>query len=58
MVRQRMAFLIRATEARVFMFERGSPGVSMLRTNYDQLRAAMIDGHYITPRQFDGEYLV
>jgi SAM-dependent methyltransferase len=42
-----------AAEARVFMFGRGSPGVSMLRTNYDQLRAAMIDGHYITPSQFD-----
>jgi SAM-dependent methyltransferase len=42
-----------AAEARVFMFECGSPGLSMLRANYDQLRAAMIDGHYITPSQFD-----
>jgi SAM-dependent methyltransferase len=42
-----------AAEARGFMFERGSPGASMLRTNYHQLRAAMIDGHYITQRQFD-----
>lgn len=42
-----------AAEARVFMFEGGSPGASMLRTNYHQLRAAMIDGHYITQKQFD-----
>ena len=40
-------------EARAFMFERGSPGASMLKTNYHQLRTAMIDGHYITNRQFD-----
>ena len=40
-------------EARAFMFEHGSPGASMLKTNYHQLRAAMIDSHYITPRQFD-----
>jgi SAM-dependent methyltransferase len=42
-----------AAEARVVMFQRGSPGASMLRANYEQLRAAMIDGNYITPRQFD-----
>ena len=40
-------------EARAFMFQGGSPGASMLKTNYHQLRAAMIDSHYITPRQFD-----
>jgi SAM-dependent methyltransferase len=42
-----------AAEARVFMFECGSPGASMMRTNYAQLRTAMIDSHYITPGQFD-----
>ncbi len=40
-------------EARVFMLQRGSPGVSMLRANYEQLRTAMVDGNYITPRQFE-----
>jgi SAM-dependent methyltransferase len=44
-----------AAEARVFMFECGSPGASMMRTNYAQLRTAMIDSHYITPGQFDGD---
>jgi hypothetical protein len=42
-----------AAEARAFMFECSSPGASMMRTNYAQLRTAMIDSHYITQRQFD-----
>jgi hypothetical protein len=40
-------------EARVFMWQRGSPGASMLRANYEQLREAMIGGNYITPQQFE-----
>jgi len=40
-------------EGRMFMFQRGSSGASMLKANYEQLRTTMIDGNYITPRQFD-----
>jgi SAM-dependent methyltransferase len=40
-------------EARVFMFEGGSPGTSLLKANFEQLRADMIDRNYITPREFD-----
>jgi len=40
-------------EARAFMLQCGSSGVSMLRANYEQLRATMIDGNYITLRQFE-----
>lgn|SRR5215469_3208958 len=40
-------------EARVFMFDRNSAGTAMLRANYEQLRDAMVDANYITPRQFE-----
>lgn len=40
-------------EARLFMCQCGSPGASLLRANYEQLRAAMIDGGYITEQEFD-----
>jgi SAM-dependent methyltransferase len=40
-------------EARVFMWQSGSPGASILRANYEQLREAMIDGNYVTQQQFD-----
>jgi SAM-dependent methyltransferase len=40
-------------EARVLMFQCGSPGASMLRANYEQLRSEMIDRNYITPGEFD-----
>ncbi len=40
-------------EARVFMFEGGSSGASLLKANFEQLRAAMIDRNYITAREFD-----
>lgn len=40
-------------EAQMFMCQGASPGVSMLRANFEQLRRAMIDGNYITQKQFD-----
>ena len=40
-------------EARVFMWQHGSAGVSFLRANYEQLREAMIDANYITQQQFE-----
>src|SRR5215467_14058287 len=40
-------------EERVFMFDRNSAGTAMLRANYEQLRGAMVDANYITPRQFE-----
>ena len=40
-------------EGRMFMIHRDSWGACMLKANYQQLRTTMIDGNYITPRQFD-----
>ncbi len=40
-------------EARMFMWQCGSPGASLTRANYEQLREAMIDANYITEREFD-----
>lgn len=40
-------------EARMFAWQGGSVGASMLRANCQQLREAMIDGGYITQEQFD-----
>jgi len=37
----------------VFMWHRGSPGASMVRANYEQLRQAMIDGGWVTQQQFE-----
>jgi SAM-dependent methyltransferase len=42
-------------EGRVFMSHRGSPGASMLRANYEQLRQPMIDGGYVTQQQFEDD---
>jgi len=39
-------------EARLFVVQRGSPGVDLLRANYQQLRDAMIGAGYITAREF------
>lgn len=39
-------------EARMFMWSHGSPGASMLRANFEQLREALIDGGYIGPKEF------
>jgi SAM-dependent methyltransferase len=40
-------------EGRNFMWHSGSPGVSLLRSNYEQLRTTMIDAGYITEREFN-----
>lgn len=42
-----------SAEAQVFMFKGGSPGTSLLKANLEQLRTPMIDGDYITAREFE-----
>jgi len=42
-----------AAEARIFMWHSGSPGISLLRANYEQLRSSMIDARYITEEEFN-----
>jgi len=42
-----------AAEASIFMWNSGSPGVSLLRANFEQLRTNMIDAGYITEEEFD-----
>jgi SAM-dependent methyltransferase len=40
-------------EAQLFMWQSGSPGIAMMRANFEQLREAMIERNYITQQQFD-----
>jgi hypothetical protein len=40
-------------EGRTFMWQGGSPGASLLRSNYEQLCGAMIEAGYITQQEFD-----
>jgi SAM-dependent methyltransferase len=40
-------------EARLFMVRSGSPGSSLVRANYQQLREAMINANYITAPEFE-----
>jgi SAM-dependent methyltransferase len=42
-----------AAEASIFMWNSGSPGVSLLRANFEQLRSNMIDAGYITEEEFN-----
>jgi hypothetical protein len=35
------------------MWQSGSPGIAMMRANFEQLRDAMVEVNYITPQQFD-----
>ena len=42
-----------AAEASVFMWNSGSPGVTLLRANFEQLRSNMIDAGYITEEEFN-----
>lgn len=42
-----------AAEARMFMWHGGSPGISLMRANYKQLRNAVCDAGYITQEEFD-----
>lgn len=39
--------------AQLFMWQTGSPGIAMMRANFEQLREAMIEANYVTPQQFD-----
>jgi len=39
-------------EAQMFLWESSSPGVAMLRASLDQLREALVEGQYVTLRQF------
>src|SRR5579863_2759848 len=39
--------------AQLFMWQSGSPGIAMMRANFEQLREAMIEANYITPQQFE-----
>jgi SAM-dependent methyltransferase len=41
-----------AAEASIFMWQSGSPGVSLLRANYEQLHSSMIDAGYITEEDY------
>ncbi len=41
------------SSAQLFMWQSGSPGIAMMRANFEQLREAMIEANYITPQQFD-----
>lgn len=40
-------------EGRSFMWDSSSPGPTLMRANYEQLRSAMIDARYITDEEFD-----
>jgi SAM-dependent methyltransferase len=40
-------------EARAFMWQPGSLGATLVRSTFELLRGAMIDGNYITPQQFE-----
>jgi SAM-dependent methyltransferase len=42
-------------EGRAFMWQGGSPGASLLRSNYEQLRSAMIDAGYVTEQEFEND---
>ena len=41
-----------AAQASISMWHSGSPGVSLLRANYEQLHRSMIDAGYITEEEF------
>ena len=42
-----------AAEGRTFMWSAGSPGPSLMRANYEQLRDDLIGGGYVTATEFD-----
>jgi SAM-dependent methyltransferase len=42
-----------AAEGRTFMWSSGSPGPSLMRANFEQLRNAMTQAGYITEKEFD-----
>ena len=42
-----------AAEGRTFMWPAGSPGPLLMRANYEQLRADMVSGGYVTANEFE-----
>jgi hypothetical protein len=40
-------------EGRMSMWRGGSPDMSLIRTNFKQLRGALLDAHYISEQEFD-----
>jgi len=42
-----------AAEGRTFMWSAGSPGPSLMRANYEQLRGDLIGGGYVTATEFE-----
>jgi SAM-dependent methyltransferase len=42
-------------EAQMSMWHCGSPGVSLMRANFEQLRGAMINGGYVTEEEIAGD---
>jgi SAM-dependent methyltransferase len=46
-------FVSVGAEARMSMVQSGSPGATLVRANYEQLRGAMIGAGYITEQEFD-----
>lgn len=40
-------------EAQIYMWQHGSPGISMMRANFEQLREAMIQNNYISRELYD-----
>jgi hypothetical protein len=40
-------------EARMSTWQCGSPGVSLMQANYEQVREAMTNAGYVTDQQFD-----
>ena len=41
--------------AQLLMWQSGSPGIAIMRANFEQLREAMIEGNYVTQQQFDDD---
>jgi SAM-dependent methyltransferase len=40
-------------EAQLFLWQSGSPGIAMMRANFEQVRETMIERNYITRQEFD-----
>jgi ubiquinone/menaquinone biosynthesis C-methylase UbiE len=40
-------------EGRLFMWQNGSAGASLMRANFEQLRGPLLDARYITEQEFD-----
>ena len=40
-------------EGQIFVWQHSSPGIAMMRANFEQLRQPMVKGKYVTQQQFD-----